>query len=145
MTKIDRAVALLANLLRDGACDAAEILAIAEGDNINERTMQRAAESLGVVREKTGFDGGWTWALPGPVEVRQDRSRAEIIASRLRKWEAAQGRKAPIYAADPRLLRWVETGISDPELREAYDAATAFSDEPLTVGRLAACLDRLAA
>lgn len=145
MNQIDRAVALLADLLKDGACDAAEILIAAEGDNLNERTMQRAAESLGVVREKTGFDGGWTWALPGPVEVRQDRSRAEVIASRLRKLEATKGRRAPIYAQDPRLVRMVEAGITDADLKEAYEMATTFDNAPLTVGRLASCLDRLAA
>jgi endonuclease/exonuclease/phosphatase family metal-dependent hydrolase len=145
MTKIDQACSLLADLLKDGARDAAEILAVAEGDNLHERTMQRAAEQLGVIREKAGFASGWTWALPGPVEVRQDRSRAEVIASRLRKWEEARGRKAPIFAADPRIVCWAEAGISDPDLREAYDLATAYDDAPLTVGRLADHLNRLAA
>jgi hypothetical protein len=145
MSEIDRAVALLADLLRDGPRDAAEILTVAEGDNLNARTVQRAADQLGVIREKAGFGEGWTWSLPGPVEVRQDRPRAEVIASRLRKWETARGKKAPIYAADPRIARWAEAGVSDPDLREAYEAATAFSDDPLTVGRLAECLDRMMA
>jgi hypothetical protein len=122
-------------MLKDGPRNAAEILAAAEGANISGRTMQRAAEQMGVIKSKAGFDGGWTWALPG-LEVRQDRSRAEVIASRLRKWEAAQGRRAPIYAADPRLVRLVEAGLSDADLREAYEMATTYDDAPLTVGRL---------
>jgi hypothetical protein len=28
-----------------------------------ERTLQRAAERLGGIREKSGFSGGWTWAM----------------------------------------------------------------------------------
>ncbi len=145
MSEIDRAVSLLSDLLKDGALDASGILAAAEGDNLHERTMQRAAERLGVVKEKAGFGEGWTWALPGPVEVRQERSRAEVIASRLRKLEAAKGRKAPIFAADPRIVRWADAGLSDPDLKDAYEAATAFNDAPLTVGRLADYLGRLAA
>jgi hypothetical protein len=137
MSEIDRAVALLSDLLKDGALDASAILAAAEGDNLNAPTMQRAAEQMGVIKEKAGFASGWTWALPGPVEVIQpDRNRAEVIASRLRKWEEAKGRKAPIYAADHRLIRWAEAGITDPQLREAYDLATAYDVGPLTVGRL---------
>lgn len=140
MNQIDRAIDLLADLLRDGPRNAAEIIATAEGDSLNERTMQRAGEQMCVVKTKAGFGEGWTWALPGPVEVRQDRSRAEVIASRLRKLEAAKGRRAPIYAADPRLVRLVEAGLSDADLREAYEAATAYDDAPLTVARLAACI-----
>jgi len=145
MTEIDRAVALLADLLKDGARDAAQILACAEGDNLHERTMQRAAEQLGVIREKAGFAGGWTWALSGPIEVGQERPRAEVIASRLKKWEAAKGRKAPIFAADPRVVRWAAAGVTDADLKEAYEMATTYDDAPLTVGRLASYLERLMA
>lgn len=144
MSPLDQACVMLADLLKDGPRDAAEILAAAEG-NISERTMQRAAEQMGVIKTKAGFGEGWTWALPGPVEVRQERSRVEVIASRLRKWEEAKGRKAPIYAADPRIVRWAEVGITDPQLREAYEAATAFSDDPLTVGRLKPHITRVMA
>lgn len=136
MTKIDAACALLGDLLKDGARDTAEILATAEGDNLNERLMQRAAERLGVVKMKAGFGEGWTWALP-LIEVRHaHQNRAEVIAARLRKLEAVKGRRAPIFASDPRLVRLVEAGITDADLREAYVAATSFDGSPLTVGRL---------
>ncbi len=71
--------------------------------------------------------------------------RANVIAARLRKLEAMKGRKAPIYAADPRIVRWAEAGISDPDLKEAYEEATAFNDEPLTVGRLEPHITRVMA
>lgn len=59
-----RAVALLIGLIKNGPKDAAEILAAAEGANIGERTLQRAANQLGVVKTKTDFAGGWTWMMP---------------------------------------------------------------------------------
>lgn len=61
---MDRAKELILDMLEAGPTDAAGILAVAEGDGISERTMQRAAESLGVVKTKAGFSGGWMWALP---------------------------------------------------------------------------------
>jgi hypothetical protein len=61
---VDRAEDLLQGLLKNGRRDATEIRTAAEGASISERTMQRAAEALGVVKTKAGFLGGWTWALP---------------------------------------------------------------------------------
>lgn len=152
MTAAERAQALLADLLKDGPREAAQILAAADGANIAGRTMQRAAEALGVVKTRAAFRSGWTWRLPAgdadapaaqastlpDSKVAARVERAEVIAARLRKLEAGRGKKAPIYAADPRLLRWVEAGISDPDLREAYERA-AFKvggAGPVTVGHL---------
>lgn len=165
----DIAGALVADLLKDGPRNAAEILTAAEGANISERTIQRAAISLGASKTKAGFAGGWIWRLPvneggsedvpttqalstlrnikvpelqqsrilgfdggpaiiehaEPVKGREasEPSRAQVIATRLRKLEAGRGKKAPIYAGDPRVLRWAQSGIGDPELREAYERA----------------------
>lgn len=159
-----RACEKISGMLAAGPRSAAEIIAAVEGDGSTARTAQRAAISLGVVKAKAGLRGGWTWSLPaddapteqapstptdGEVRVRvaADRDdgkvtgrveRAEVIAARLRKLEAGRGKTAPIYAADPRLLRWVEAGISDPDLREAYELA-AFKiggGGPVTVGYL---------
>jgi hypothetical protein len=165
----ERACALVGNMLAAGPCDAAEIRAAAEGDNISERTMQRAAIALGVLKVKTGFAGGWIWRLPadddeqalisiqgitqgeasvnepqgeaiemGLVKIKEPPSRAEIIAARLRKLEAGRGRVAPIYAGDPRVIRWADSGISDSDLREAYErAATDIRGTgPVTAGFL---------
>ncbi len=69
-----------------------------------------------------------------PTESVKDReisepSRAEVIAARLRRLEEIRGKKAPIYAQDSRVMRWVELGIRDPALREAYErAVTALED-----------------
>lgn len=140
MSSIAQAEALLADMLSAGPRSAAEILAAGQGANLSERTTQRAGEALGVVKSKDGH-GGWTWRLPTPEEPRQQveqPERAAVIARRLRDLEQRRGKAAPIYSADPRLRRWVAAGISDPELREAYDRAVFAlrGDNPVTVGHL---------
>jgi hypothetical protein len=141
---IKRANHLILEFLKVGPRSAREILAAAEGAKISVRTIQRAATSLGVVKTKATFSAGWTWRLPADegattdapaeqpgscvlkdveVQPREEPARAEVIAARLRKLEAGRGKKAPIYAQDRRVIRWVEAGISDPGLREAYEAA----------------------
>ncbi len=59
------------------------------------------------------------------VKARKDSapSRAQVIAARLRKLEAGRRKRAPIYAQDPRVIRWADFGISDPDLKEAYERA----------------------
>lgn len=168
MSVAAQACALVADLLKVGPRNAAEILATAEGAKISVRTLQRAATALGVAKTRAAFRGGWIWALPAEDaktesgfreecavgEMSNDvhvssssdnkvstRDRAEIIAARLRKLEAGRGMKAPIYAQDPRLLQWVKAGISDPQLREAYELAvyaleSEKSQAPLTAGFL---------
>lgn len=54
--------------------------------------------------------------------------RAETIAARVRKLEKNRGKACAIHARDPRVLRWVAAGLSDPDLREAYDLAVAQRD-----------------
>jgi hypothetical protein len=63
-TAAAKAERLLAELLKGGPRDASELRTAAEGAGISERTMQRVADALGVVKTKVGFLGGWTWALP---------------------------------------------------------------------------------
>lgn len=155
----DIAGALVADLLKDGPRNAAEIFAAAEGAKISKRTIQRAAIALGATKTKAGFAGGWIWRRPAdeggsedvptaqapirlsnvivpaeppasiehaePVKDREasEPSRAEVIATRLRKLEAGRGKVAPIYASDPRVMRWAQSGISDSDLREVYERA----------------------
>lgn len=64
---LDKATALLADILKDGSRSTAEIFENAEAASLSERTMQRAADMLGVVKSKAGFNGGWVWALPGAL------------------------------------------------------------------------------
>jgi hypothetical protein len=61
---IGRARAMLVDMLGDGPREATDILIAAEGANVSGRTMQRAADSLGVLKYKAGFDAGWVWTLP---------------------------------------------------------------------------------
>ncbi len=56
----------LRDLLASGEAAAAKIKAEAADAGLNYRTVQRAADSLGVVREKNRFSGGWQWRLPRP-------------------------------------------------------------------------------
>lgn len=59
---------LLERLLRDDPRSAAEVIAEAEAAGFSTRTVQRAADDLGVVKEKDGFAAGWTWSLPKAPE-----------------------------------------------------------------------------
>jgi hypothetical protein len=63
-TAIERAKQIILDMLETGPTKAAGILTVAEADSIGERTLQRAADVLGVVKSKAGFDAGWVWALP---------------------------------------------------------------------------------
>lgn len=54
--------------------------------------------------------------------------RAETLAARIRKLEKNRGKSCAIHGKDPRVLRWVAAGLSDPDLREAYDLAVAQRD-----------------
>ncbi len=137
MSPLDQACTLLADLLNDGPRASREILAAAEGANISERTMQRAAEQMGVIKSKAGFDGGWHWALPSEgAKAEPATSRAAIIAARLRKLEVNRGHKGPFYPQDSRIQAWARSGISDPDLKEAYERATTEHRGMLTAGIL---------
>ncbi len=170
---IERANHLIATLLQEGPRIAGEVLAAAEGAKISARSIQRASIALGVVKTKTGFNGGWSWRLPadegggedmptaqapsllcnamGPASIEyaepvKDRgvsepSRAQVIAAKLRKLEAGRGKAAPMYASDPRVMRWAQSGISDSDLREVYERAVFDMERdkkqgPITAGIL---------
>lgn len=54
----------LAEMLADGPQPATQIIRAAREIGIAERTLNRAKKSLGVLAEKAGFEGGWSWRLP---------------------------------------------------------------------------------
>ena len=54
----------LARYLADGPQPASEVLANAEVEQYNRRTVQRAFEQLECKRRKAGFRDGWIWSLP---------------------------------------------------------------------------------
>ena len=60
---VEDARQFLAGLLADGPVNAGQIKKDADGAGFNWRTVQRAADRLGVVRHKEGMRGGWVWNL----------------------------------------------------------------------------------
>ena len=54
----------LRELLAGGPVTAAEAKDKAEAEGISDRTLARARKRLGVVAEKDGYQGPWTWRLP---------------------------------------------------------------------------------
>lgn len=77
---------------------------------------------------------------PSPVSPEQ-AERAAVLVERLRKAEERRGKRCSIHAADPRVLRWVQAGITDPQLRDAYDIAVTQreddrDDSPINAGFL---------
>lgn len=70
-----------------------------------------------------------------------DQERCQIVAQRIVKLEAQRGKTARIFASDRRVQAWVEKGIRDPDLREAYELAVAQritdrDDTPINAGFL---------
>jgi putative DNA primase/helicase len=68
-TDTDWAVAILQDVLADGPKPAAEINKEARSAGIREKALRRAQKKLEVKHIKSGFHGGWVWALPGREHV----------------------------------------------------------------------------
>jgi len=66
----DDAMAFLEAQLDEGAIEVGKLEKMAESRSISLRTLQRAADSLGVVKKATGFgkDKRSFWSLPGKVD-----------------------------------------------------------------------------
>jgi putative DNA primase/helicase len=72
----------LADLLSGGPRKAGEVFRDADGAGYSKRSIQRAADKLGVDRRKEGMRGGWVWALPkmpNPPEGAED-ARTKCLA-----------------------------------------------------------------
>ena len=67
----------LRGLLAAGPVPAKAIKADADGAGYAWRTVQRAAQRLGVERRKDGLRGGWVWALPPDESGRRRHEGAE--------------------------------------------------------------------
>jgi len=52
-------------------------------------------------------------------------SRSTELAIQLRSWEKTRGKMSKTNSQDPRLMNWAEQGVTDAQLREAYDIAVA--------------------
>jgi hypothetical protein len=62
--KLETAVSFLENALSEGARPAAALFEQAVAVGISETTLKRAKKVLGLLSDKSGFDGGWVWELP---------------------------------------------------------------------------------
>jgi hypothetical protein len=65
----ERAEDWLRDRLADGEAAAGTIKSDAEAVGIKFGTLNNAAQSLGVRREKHGMNGAWTWRLPKPADA----------------------------------------------------------------------------
>lgn len=65
--KIKEAMTFLKEQLADGPVAVSELFRVAEEWEIAEKTLRRACDKLGVVKDKdkANFHGGWAWSLPG--------------------------------------------------------------------------------
>jgi hypothetical protein len=71
----------LREILANGEVAAAKVKAEAEEAGMNYRTVQRAADTLGIIREKNGFDGGWQWRFPKAGSAADHNNGMEPIPS----------------------------------------------------------------
>jgi hypothetical protein len=61
--KLEAAIEFLLDELGEGPRPASEVEARANEASISTETLKRARRTLGVTSAKSGFDGGWEWAL----------------------------------------------------------------------------------
>jgi len=71
----DEAEEFLVEMLREGPVPTKKIKSETAGAGLNWRTIERAKKKLGIVAEKLGMTGGWSWRLPMPNE-REDRQKS---------------------------------------------------------------------
>lgn len=64
-------------LLDKGEVPAATVEAEAKAAGLNIRTVRRAADDMGVIREKNAFSGGWQWRFPKPA-AQGDSPRGQV-------------------------------------------------------------------
>lgn len=88
-------------------------------------------------------------SLPLPAPSGSSPTRNGAIAVLLRNLEKARGIACRITSSDPRLVQWAADGVTDAQLQEAYELATAerdMSDKPkqaINVGFLQVFLDKV--
>lgn len=78
---VEDARQFLAGLLADGPVHAGQIKKDADGAGFNWRTVQRAADRLGVERKKAGMREGWVWNLAPKVTGKAERDTQIMVAS----------------------------------------------------------------
>jgi len=78
----DEAEAFLLEVLRDGPVPSKLIEADARGAGLNWRTVERKKKKMGIVAEKVGMKGGWSWRLPMPHECEDRQKNAKTHTPR---------------------------------------------------------------
>lgn len=56
-------------------------------------------------------------------------TREEIVCLAVKKLEESRGKRCTIHAKHPKVVQWVNAGITDADLRSAYDMAVAQRQE----------------
>jgi putative DNA primase/helicase len=75
----DEAKSFLLNLLEDGSMPSKDVFVNARGAGVAEKTLRRASQDLGVVKEKTGMDGGWLWKLPPKMAKTTEDALSKVV------------------------------------------------------------------
>jgi len=73
---------------------ATEVFRTATEAGISRKTLRRASESLGIVKEKTGMKAGWVWSLPPKMPKTSEDAQQNCVGAfgdvgRLRESEEA--------------------------------------------------------
>lgn len=103
-------------------------------------------EGKGNGREVNQESPPTTTSPPPPVEIQKPSSsviekneeRCKVVAKRLTDMEAKRGITFNFRANETRLVAWVASGVTDPQLREAYELALA---ERERAGELASAIN----
>jgi hypothetical protein len=66
----------LRQLLAKGEVPARKVRIEAKAAGMNYRTVQRAADELGILREKNQFNSGWQWRFPMPETAPTERDNS---------------------------------------------------------------------
>jgi putative DNA primase/helicase len=85
--------------LTHGPAQAKDVRSEASDAGISEKALRTAREKLGIKPAKSGFAGGWIWALPSPQDAREPSQDAQDAQQR--EWApwAPSSDKAPRFPA----------------------------------------------
>jgi AAA domain len=73
------AAEFLKSTLANGPRSVADIQREARAAGISPKSLRSAREALGVRPDKSGFDGGWVWSLPGALKMPNGPQDAHVL------------------------------------------------------------------
>lgn len=91
-------------------------------------TKEEAAAATPPPRVRTHVREAGNDSPPTPPDVEKPNTLPDgpaRFAVLIRKWEKERGKSSKTTSSDPRLMAWTEKGVTDDQLREAYDLAVA--------------------